>query len=388
MVPITKEIANDRLLWINTMLKLSTPVLEALEKRQLKTLMPVEMKNGSDRMNFTHLEALARLLAGIAPWLENVAQGKEERLRNHYSYLAREAIDAGTDPHSPDYMNFEDDFQPIVDTAFLAQAILRAPNQLWEKLDQRVKKNLITALKATRSRKPFFSNWLLFSAIIEATLFKLGERDWDPMRIDYAIKQLDQWYLGDGVYSDGPNFHHDYYNSFVIQPMLIDLIEAIGDEYPEWDARKETIMKRSQRFAVIQERLISPEGTFPPVGRSLSYRCGAFQSLAQHALRDDLHESLTPAQVRSCLSAIIQRSLEVPGTFTKEGWLTVGYSGHQPSIGEAYISTGSTYLCSVVFLPLGLSASHRFWSDPTTEWTQKKAWSGKEFPIDHALDDK
>lgn len=130
--------------------------------------MPVEMNRESRREKFSHLEALARLLMGIAPWLEKETTGKEEELRKQFTYLARKAIDAGTDPHSPDFMNFEVSFQPIVDTAFLAQAILRAPNQLWKKLDDRIKKNVIAALKATRSRKPVFSNWLLFSAIIEA----------------------------------------------------------------------------------------------------------------------------------------------------------------------------------------------------------------------------
>lgn len=169
------------------------------------------------------------------------------------------------------------------------------------------------------------------------------------MRIDYAIKQFDQWYLGDGVYSDGPEFHYDYYNSYVIHPMPIDIMETISEEYPDWHDKKETFMKRSQRYAIIQERLISPEGTFPPIGRSRAYRCGAFQTLAQHALRDDLPETLSPAQIRCGLTAIIKRTLNAPDTFTEEVRLTVGFSGHQPSIGESYISTGSTYLCSEYF---------------------------------------
>ena len=45
------------------------------------------------------------------------------------------AIAAGTDPASPDYMNFNQGHQPVVDTAFLALAILRAPTELWKKLD-------------------------------------------------------------------------------------------------------------------------------------------------------------------------------------------------------------------------------------------------------------
>jgi hypothetical protein len=54
-------------------------------------------------------------------------------------------------------------------------------------------------------------------------------------------------------------------------------------------------------------------------------------------------------------------------------------------VGETYISTGSLYLCSVAFLPLGLPASDPFWSAPAAPFTQQRAWSGQAFPIDHAL---
>ncbi|MBO1511460.1 DUF2264 domain-containing protein [Metabacillus bambusae] len=376
----------EREYWLHSMLKIASPVLFHLKDRILKKEMPVEMKEGTNREQFSHLEALSRLLVGIAPWLEKKCENsEEEKLRTQYCELARVAIDSGTDPESPDYMNFSNEFQPIVDTAFLAHAFLRAPNELWEKLDARVKNNVIVAMKATRTRKPVFSNWLLFSAMIEAFLYKAGEKDWDPMRIDYAIRQFDQWYLGDGVYSDGPEFHYDYYNSFVIHPMLIDLVETVGDQYNEWLEKKESIIKRSKRYAVIQERMISPEGTFPPVGRSIAYRFGVFQTLAQHALRKDLPSELAPEQVRSALTQLIKRTLEAPGTFTDSGWLTIGFCGHQPGIGEGYISTGSVYLCAAAFLPLGLTESDPFWSNPPMEWTSKRAWSGKEFQIDQCL---
>lgn len=63
----------------------------------------------------------------------------------------------------------------------------------------------------------------------------------------------------------------------------------------------------------------------------------------------------------------------------------IGFNGHQSNIGEMYISTGSLYLCSVIFLPLGLPETDEFWSSPEELYTQKKAWQGKEFPIDSRL---
>lgn len=376
--------ANDRIYWLQTMSKIAFPVLNALSNQQLKRLMPVEGKV-DDRDNFTYLEAFGRLLCGIAPWLETGPRtGEEGRLRKQYAELARKGMDTATNPSSLDYMNFSKGHQPIVDTAFLAHAIVRAPDELFHKLEPEVKNNVVQALKATRSRKPFFSNWLLFSAMIETALFLVGEEDWDPMRIDFALKQHEQWYVGDGMYSDGVEFHMDYYNSYVIQPMLVDIIEHIGDQSWDWKQMKESINSRATRYAVVQERSISPEGTFPVVGRSIAYRFGAFQHLAQMALQHKLGGNLEPNQVRCALTAVIRRVIEQPGTFDEEGWLQIGLCGHQPELGEVYISTGSLYLCATVFLPLGLPEDDPFWQGEA-DWTAKKVWSGGKIPIDSAL---
>lgn len=378
----------ERDYWLKTMLKVAEPVLQALADRKLKATMPVEGIGDEryDRRHFSHLEGLARTMAGIAPWLECPSlEGAEEELRQTYCQLARKAIDAATDPDSADFVNFSFSFQPIVDAAFLSHAILRAPHELWEKLESRVKTNLINGLKATRSRKPHFNNWLLFSALIETALRRMGA-DWDPMRVDYALQQHEQWYLGDGLYGDGPDYHWDFYNSYVIQPMLVEIILQVGSEYPEWAALQPAILKRACRYGAIQERLISPEGTFPPLGRSLAYRTGAFQHLAQMALQHNLPPAVVGSQVRSALTAVIRRMMEAPGTFDEQGWLTVGFCGRQPAIGEMYISTGSLYLCTTVFLPLGLPPHDPFWVEPSRAWTAKQLWSGQDLLGDHALD--
>src|SRR5690625_2659971 len=259
---------NDRSYWLQVMSKVIDPVLIQLAKEELKQSMPVE-SSSKGRDQYTYLEAFGRLICGIAPWLESGPRaGEEGRMRKKYAKLARQGIEVATDPKSPDYMNFSDGDQPIVDAAFLAHAIVRAPTELYAKLPSHVQKNLIKALKQTRTRKPHFSNWLLFSAMIETTLF-LCDEDWDRMRVDFALKQHEQWYVGDGVYGDGPEFHADYYNSFVIQPMLVDIINHVHDQSHDWGQLKSRITERAKRFATIQERSISPEGTFPVVGRSI-----------------------------------------------------------------------------------------------------------------------
>lgn len=378
---------DDRAYWIRVVTRIADPVLLALRDRKLRATMPVEAPHGNveDRKQYTYLEALGRLLTGLSPWLESgTGSGAENEMRSRYAELCREAIAAGVDPSSPDYMNFNKGSQPVVDAAFLALAVLRAPGELWTKLPARTKQQLIAALRLTRVIRPGFSNWLLFSGTIEAFFAFAGE-PWDAMRVDYAVRQIDEWYKGDGTYGDGPQFHWDYYNSFVIHPMLLTVLETVLRSSKAWDGFYPAALTRAKRYAAIQERLIGPDGTFPPIGRSLAYRFGAFHLLATMALRRQLPEGVAPQQVRAALTAVVRKMIEAPGTFDAQGWLTVGFCGHQPSIAEPYISTGSLYLCSAAFLPLGLASTDPFWSGPAQAWTGKKAWSGEDVPADHAL---
>ena len=379
--------ADDRAYCVQTLTNIAGPVLTALADGKLKQQIPKHDWERS-RESYAPLEAFGRTLAGIAPWLElgpdNTPEGQ---LRARYIDLAVKSLANATDPRSPDFLNYNQGGQPLVDTAFLALGLLRAPNQLWGRLDPQQRSNVVAALKATHAIKPGESNWLLFSATIEAALWQFtGECDLHP--IEYAVQKHEQWYLGDGTYGDGTEFHWDYYNSYVIQPMLLavlrvcaDKTNALGDLYPK-------IMARAQRYAEVQERMISPEGTFPVIGRSSAYRFGAFQLLADMALLRELSPELKPAAVRGALTAVIRRTMAAPGTFDDRGWLRVGAVGHQPSIRESYISTGSLYLCLCGLVQLGLPADDPFWTAPAEPWTQKRIWSGEDVPADHAYQDK
>ncbi len=386
------EASTDREYWVSTLVKIADPVLTNLAAGTLKKNMPVECMPGQEesRRLVTYLEALGRLLSGMAPWLETPAENAdEEKQRLKYADLARKSIQNAVDPASADYMNFTQGGQPLVDAAFLSHALLRAPQILWDKLDAGTKSQLKSALESTRNIRPYYSNWILFSAMVEAALQKMtGEGD--LVRIELAVRQMENWYVGDGVFGDGPEFHFDYYNSYVIQPFLLDITRLMigfdirADAY--FQKSYDKFLKIGVRHAQIQERLIMPDGTFPPIGRSLPYRIGAFQLLAQIALQEKLPPDLTPAQVRTALTTSMKRVMEAKGTFDNSGWLTIGFCGHQPNIAESYISTGSLYLCAMAFLPLGLPASNPFWASPATDWTSKKIWQGENLAADHALD--
>jgi hypothetical protein len=226
----------------------------------------------------------------------------------------------------------------------------------------------------------------MFAATVEAELLQFGEPTVED-RLENCLRKMLGWYKGDGAYGDGDDFHFDYYNSFVIQPMLLDVLDVLQQKDSGFTSVRDLVSERARRYAEVEERLIAPDGTFPSVGRSTCYRFGAFQLLAQMAWRRELPARVTPAQVRCALAAVIRRLIEAPGTFDNDGWLRIGFCGHQPSLAEAYISTGSLYLCTAGMLPLGLAPADEFWSGPPAPWTSQKLWAGQDLPPDHAIND-
>jgi hypothetical protein len=380
---------NDRELWLQYMDKVARPVMMNLANDALKEKMPVALSdridNKASREQVAYLEAFGRVMSGIGPWLNLEGGSKEEvALRNQYRQWAIKAVANAVNPSAKDYMRWEGG-QPLVDASFLALGLIKCP-WLWEHLEPKAKEQVITAFRTTRSTVPVYSNWILFSGMIEAFFANYGI-DYDVVRVEFGIREFSEhWYAGDGMYSDGNNFALDYYNSYVIQPYLATILEVAGKKNNRYARYAPAFDKISKRYAEIQERLINTDGSFPVIGRSIAYRGGAFHHLADMSMRKQLPESLTPGQVRSALTAVNQKTLEAPSAFTKEGWLNIGLYGYQPDAADFYITTGSLYLCAAIFLPLGLPQADPFWSAPEAPWTAVKAWTGQNFPGDHALD--
>lgn len=331
------------------------------------------------------MECFGRLMSGLAPWLslpdDNTPEGKQRKQLREW---ALKSYAQAVDPESPDYLLWRKEGQPLVDAAFLANSFLRAPEQLWKPLDDVTKKRYIAEFQQLRRINPPYTNWLLFSAMVE-TFLMTADAQYDSYRITSALRKIDEWYVGDGWYSDGEHFAFDYYNSYVIQPMYVEVLEELVKKKLARPAQLETAKKRMQRYGSILERFISPEGSFPVFGRSMTYRLGVFQPLALLALKKELPEELSEGKVRSALTSAMKRMFSVDGNFNTGGFLQLGFAGHQPGIADSYTNNGSLYLTSLIFLPLGLPADHSFWTSPAEDWTQKKAWSGKEFPKDHAV---
>lgn len=383
-----KATGADREYWVQTLVKVADPVLSNLSRDRLRQTIPVGRSSSakaSSREFITHMESVGRTIAGIAPWLElgpdETAEGK---LRRKYIEMTCKGLANSVNPRAKDYFNSTATRQILVNSAFLIQGLLQAPTQLWGHLDAKTRRRLIEQWKSTRTMKPGNNNWLLFSAMVECGLKSFGD-EWNFEVVEKAISSHERWYKGDGIYGDGENFHLDYYNSYVIHPMLLQVLKVVVKYDASYQELLDKEWTRFTRYAEIQERMIAPDGSYPVLGRSVSYRSAAFQVLGASVLFRRLPADLKAGQVRGALTAMLKRVFEQPGTFDDKGWLTIGVCGEQPELGDSYLSTPCVYLCSLGFLPLGLPADDAFWTEPLAPWTSVKAFSGEEFPIDKFL---
>lgn len=384
----------DRAYWCSLLYQMAEPVLRNMAEGKLQATMQTEVSPTWDGRNakVIYMEAFGRLMAGVAPWLSLPDDETEEgKQRQQLRAWALKSYAHAVDPASPDYLLWEGEGQALVDAAYIAESFLRAYDQLWVPLDEKTKERYIACFTRLRAIDPPYTNWLLFSSTIEAFLAKAGAA-YDTYRVNSAIRKVEEWYTGDGWYADGPSFAFDYYSSYVFHAMYLETLQAMKDarartriHYGDYYRRA---LRRARKFSLVLERMISPEGTFPVFGRSIPYRMAAMQPLALMAWYEQLPAGLSNGQVRAALTAVMHRMFDGRENFNEGGFLTIGFVGRQPNIADWYTNNGSLYLTSLAFLPLGLPATHPFWSDAPQPWTSQKAWSGAPFPKDHHWSDE
>ena len=386
---LERDAQSDRAYWVDLARRMAEPVLDAMSEGTLQRDMLVEVSpawDGRDR-RVTYMETFGRLMAGIAPWLSLPDDGSAEgALRRDLREKALKGYRNAVDPDSPDYLLWRGHGQALVDAAYIAESFLRGYEALWLPLDETTKARYFEEFTQLRRVDPPYTNWLLFSSTIESFLAKAGA-PYDEYRVNSAIRKTEEWYTGDGWYADGPAFAFDYYSSYVFHPMYLETLQAMQDARAntriDYRAYHRRALRRTQKFAIVLERFISPEGTFPVLGRSIPYRMAAMQPLALMAWYDRLPAGLTRGQVRAALTAVMHRMFDGRENFNEKGFLTIGFTGRQPGIADWYTNNGSLYMTSLAFLPLGLPPTHPFWSDAPQPWTNAKAWDAQPFPKDH-----
>lgn len=386
----------DREYWVEVAYKLAQPVLENMARGELQQNMMVEVSPTWDGRNkkVTYMECFGRLMAGIAPWLtlpdDDTAEGQQRRQLREW---ALRSYKNAVDPSSPDYLLWRKEGQTLVDAAYIAESLIRGYDALWKPLDEQTKQRYITEFTQLRRVDPPYTNWLLFSSTIESFLAKVGAPH-DNYRISMAVRKTEEWYVGDGWYSDGQGtFAFDYYSSYVFHAMYLETLQNMIDARQggwgiDYKRFRQRALRRAQKHAVVLERFISPEGTFPVFGRSIPYRMATMQPLALMAWYQTLPAELSNGQVRRALTKVMHRMYDHQNNFNEGGFLTIGFCGSQPGVADWYTNNGSLYMTSLSLMPLGLPADHPFWADAEQPMTQEKAWGGQPFPKDHFWTDE
>jgi hypothetical protein len=400
---VKQQQQTDREYWCALAYRMAQPVLENMARGELQKNMQTEFSPSFDNRNrkVVYMETFGRLMGGIAPWLtlpdDESAEGQQRRQLRQW---ALQSYKNAVDPSSPDYLCWGVSGQNLVDAAYIAESFLRAYEALWTPLDDVTKQRYVKEFQNLRKIDPPYTNWLLFSSVIESFIAKATQPhaapfhqeefkgvQFDEYRVNSACRKMEEWYVGDGWFSDGPVFAFNYYSSFVFHPMYLETLQAMVDskynsrlDYQKYYDRE---LKRTQKYAIILERFISPEGTFPVVGRSIPYRMACLQPLALMGWYQTLPKDLTNGQVRAALTQVMHRMFDQSQNFNDGGYLTIGFCGSQPETADWYTNNGSLYMTSLCFMPLGLPASHPFWTDKAEPCTQAKAWNGQPFPKDH-----
>lgn len=385
--------AADRAFFVDLARRMAEPLLGRMARGRLHAEWKPALSPTWDGRDprVAYLEGFGRLIDGIAPWLalpdDATAEG---RLRGRLRDAALASYVQSVDPKAPDYLLWRGHGQALVDSAYFTSALLRAPKALWEPLDRVTRQRIVTEIKGLRRVAPPYTNWLLFAAMNEAFLYAIGE-EWDPVRVDLAVKKFKEWYVGDGWYADGERFHFDYYNSFVIHPMLTQILRVFSTGEPRFNnlkpgAELAVAMRRMQRYAGHLERMIGPDGAFAAIGRSLTYRTAAHQPLGLLAWLGALPDDLSPGRVRAATAAAQRRIFADPSNFDARGFLTIGFTRAQPTLGDIYSNAGSMYIAAESLIALGLPADHVFWTASAAPWTMRLAFSGDDFKKDYPVD--
>lgn len=344
------QMQSDRQYWCSLAYRMAQPVLENMAKGELQKNMQTEFSPSFDNRNrkVLYMECFGRLMAGIAPWLalpdDDTAEGLQRKQLREW---ALQAYKNAVDTNNPDYLCWGIGGQNLVDAAYIAESFLRAYDTLWMPLDNQTKQRYLTEFRKLRKIDPPYTNWLLFSSTIESFMAK-AKGEYDQYRVNSACRKMEEWYVGDGWYADGPSFSFDYYSSYVFHPMYLETLQAMIDakantrlDYQKYYNRA---LKRCQKYAIVLERFISPDGTFPVFGRSIPYRLAAMQPLALMAWYQTLPKELTNGQVRAALTKVMHRMFDSQQNFNEGGFLTIGFCGSQPNIADWYTNNGSLYM--------------------------------------------
>ncbi|MGZ0750187.1 DUF2264 domain-containing protein [Kluyvera sichuanensis] len=261
----------------------------------------------------------------------------------------------GTNPKHPNYWGTPGDFdQRCVEMAVYGVGLALAAEQFEAHLSIEEFANLVSWLKHIRHVKLPQNNWSFFPIMVETGLCIAGE-NWQPDTIAHHFSLLDEYYLGDGWYSDGKGRPRDYYNAMALHYYGLVYAQLMGQRDPE---RSRILRERATLFAHDFIHMFADDGSAIPFGRSLTYR------FAQSAFWSAVAFAELPVFPAGVVKGLILRNINwwrQQELTDSRGIMNVGYSYDNNGISEDYNAPGSSYWACKTFLILALDKQSAFW---------------------------
>ncbi|MEV4948145.1 DUF2264 domain-containing protein [Streptomyces sp. NPDC053755] len=247
--------------------------------------------------------------------------------------------------------------QAIVESASIALGLRLTRPWLWDTLDDRTRRHVVAWLLPALAPSPVDNNWWLFGLTVAGFLQDAGiETDRAAATVDRSLARVEEWYRGDGWYSDGDNRAFDHYNAWALHFYPVLHAHLSGDR-----ALLDRYGPRLRAHLDDYVHLFDANGAPMPFGRSLTYRFAAAAAPWLGALTG--HSPLTPGATRRLASGSLRYFLD-RGACDDDGLLTLGWHGPYPPVLQGYSGPGSPYWASKGFLGLLLPAGHPAWTDP------------------------
>ncbi len=311
------------------------------------------------------LEAFARLAAGWGAWLRHPANPAELTFHGrgmNLEQLLRQGLLDGTNPASPRtyWGAFTHMDQRIVESADLAVAVWLSRDRVFNRLNAAEQAQIIAWLAQVDDHGTYPDNWILFTAVTQAVRLRLGYPA-PEAELDERLRQVSEFYRGDGWYVDGLADEFELYNAWMFNWHFLLWAWIDGDRRPEL---RDQVLARARSFGAGFPHFFGANGAYPAWGRSLVYRFAALAAAATGHLLGVAPAD--PGGLRRLSSGCLRYFFE-HGLFDPDAhFVRQGYHGAFPPAGEPYISPGSPYWCSHGLFALTFGPEDSFWTAPET----------------------
>lgn len=285
-------------------------------------------------------------------WMQKYAEG----------LIAGTAHPGAEDPESwPKIEDYDVFGQPMVESASIALGLRMTRPWLWDKLSADQQDRAASWLKQALVSVPAPNNWYLFPYTVAGFLESLGRADEDTALVRRrALRLLENWYSGDGWYTDGDGGAYDYYNGWALHLYpLLDHLLSQREAGTALTSQQSAYGRRMHRHLQDLGHFFGSNGAPVYFGRSMTYRFAAAAAVGLGAITGDT--PLTPGTSRRILSGAVKYFIDA-GALDQHGLLSLGWHGPHQATLQGYSGPASPYWAAKAFVALLAPADHPLWT--------------------------